>query len=104
MDTFEMLLETVIRRVVREELAAAADTREPAVPAVQHVSAPREPLLYSVAEAAGMLSMSHGWVYDRINAGELAVVEFGSSRHKQRVSARELQRFIDSRTFGRRGQ
>lgn len=55
---------------------------------------------YSVASVAERLEMSADWVYDRIKAGELAVVEFGSTRAKQRVRADVLQAFIDSRSFG----
>lgn len=56
--------------------------------------------LYSVAIAAERLEMSRVWVYDRIKAGEIRVVEFGTTRPKQRIRADDLQKFIDSRTFG----
>lgn len=56
--------------------------------------------LYSVAAAADMLGVSRQWVYDRINNGQIRVVELGDARSKQRVRADDLQAFIDGRTFG----
>lgn len=56
--------------------------------------------LYSVATVAERLEVSKVWVYERIKSGELAVVELGSTRPKQRVRADVLQAFIDSRSFG----
>jgi len=56
---------------------------------------------YSVAAVAERLDMSTDWVYARIKAGELGVVELGSTRSKQRIRADVLQAFIDSRSFGR---
>jgi len=57
--------------------------------------------LYSVAAVADLLGMSRGWVYERISKGELAVVELGSTRAKQRIRADVLQAFIDARTHGK---
>jgi len=56
--------------------------------------------LYSVASAAQLLEVSADYVYDRINAGELAVTELGHGRAKQRIRADVLQTFIDTRTSG----
>ena len=57
--------------------------------------------LFTVAGAAEVLGVSTDYVYARINQGELKVVELGTgTKAKQRISATELQRFIDSRTFG----
>ncbi|WP_116283078.1 hypothetical protein [Subtercola boreus] len=57
--------------------------------------------LYSVASAAEQLETSTDYVYDRIKAGELAVVELGHSRTKQRISAPELLKFIEARSYPR---
>lgn len=56
--------------------------------------------LYSVAAVADLLGVSRQWVYDRINGGQIRVVELGDARGKQRVRADDLQAFIDARTFG----
>lgn len=56
--------------------------------------------LYSVAAVADLLGVSRQWVYDRINGGQIRVVELGDERSKQRVRADDLQAFIDGRTFG----
>lgn len=55
---------------------------------------------YSVASVAERLEVSRVWVYKRIKSGELAVVELGDSKPKQRIRADVLQAFIDSRSFG----
>ncbi len=39
------------------------------------------------------------YVYERIKSGELAVVELGRGRGKQRIPADVLQAFIDGRTY-----
>jgi excisionase family DNA binding protein len=56
--------------------------------------------LYTVAQAAEVIGMSSEWLRRQIKAGQLAAVEFGTSRSKQRVRADDLQAFIDARTFG----
>jgi len=56
--------------------------------------------LYSVSAVAGILGVSTDYVYDRIHAGDLAVVELGHGRAKQRIRADVLQAFIDARSFG----
>lgn len=58
--------------------------------------------LYSVKDAAERISMSERWLYLRIAAGEIPVVELGGTRAKTRIRADDLQAFIDSRTHGRR--
>lgn len=57
--------------------------------------------LYPVAKAADLISMSRTWVYEQIKEGRLPVVEFGSTRAKQRIRADDLQKFIDARTHPR---
>ncbi|QTF70585.1 helix-turn-helix domain-containing protein [Arthrobacter woluwensis] len=55
--------------------------------------------LLTVAEAAAVLGTGRDYVYERIKAGELPVVELGTAaRAKTRVSSAALDRFIDSRT------
>jgi excisionase family DNA binding protein len=56
--------------------------------------------LYSVATVALRLEVGKDWVYERINNGQLAVVELGTTRAKQRIRADVLQAFIDSHSFG----
>lgn len=97
----------IIRRIVREELQRAEAARQAPVP-IASTPAPvvcmpspdGGPRTYSVATVAERLEVSKVWVYDRIKAGELAVVEFGSTRPKQRITAEALQAFIESRSFG----
>lgn len=56
--------------------------------------------LYPVSKAAEVLGVSVNYVYDRIQNGDIPVVELGEGRAKQRVRADDLQAFIDSRTYG----
>lgn len=59
--------------------------------------------LYTVADAAAQLDTGKDYVYDRIKAGDLRIVELGTNtRKKIRVRADDLQLFIDARTHGRR--
>ena len=90
---------TEIRELVKEEVRAALADETVRVERQVIVVDPRR--LYSVAAVAELLGVSKVYVYDRIKAGEIAVVELGGSRPKQRVSVSELERFIDARTFGR---
>jgi hypothetical protein len=85
-------IEAIFRHIVREEL----DRAHPAPPSEPQTDPNR---LYSIASVAELFEVSPDWVYDRIAARELAVVELGSTRAKQRVSAAELARFTASRTF-----
>jgi excisionase family DNA binding protein len=55
---------------------------------------------YSVAAVAELLEVSTDYVYARIKDGSLLVVELGTSRSKQRISASVLQTFLDRRTYG----
>lgn len=57
--------------------------------------------LYSVAMVAGILGTSTDYVYDRIKSRVFPVVELGDTKGKQRIRADDLQKFIDSRTFGK---
>jgi excisionase family DNA binding protein len=91
-------MEDIIRRIVREEIDAAFKTAAAGVG--HHVVGENPQRLYSVASVADLLGVSADYVYDRIRAGEIAVVELGSARHKQRVSSEALRRFIDLRTTG----
>lgn len=56
--------------------------------------------LFRISEAAEILGVSSAYIYSKISKGEIGVVELGDSKAKQRISAIELQRFIDSRTYG----
>lgn len=56
-------------------------------------------VLLSVVDAAEVLGVSKHYVQDRINAGELRIVELATNvRQKIRVRADDLQAFIDNRT------
>lgn len=57
--------------------------------------------LLKVVEVAERLAVSTYWVYDRINAGEIPVVELGSTRKNQRVTESALRTFIAERTYPR---
>jgi excisionase family DNA binding protein len=57
--------------------------------------------LLKVAEAAVRLSVGDDWVYERINRGEIPVVELGDTRKNQRIRESDLDSFITARTFGR---
>lgn len=57
--------------------------------------------LLKVSEAAEALSVGNDWVYERINRGEIPVVELGDVRKNQRIRDTDLDAFIDARTFGR---
>lgn len=61
---------------------------------------PRDGRLLKVSEVAEHLGVGIDWVYRRIDRGEFAVVELGDTRKNQRITAPELQRFIDERTYG----
>lgn len=56
--------------------------------------------LYRPVEAAEVLGVSRYYIYDRIKEGAIRVVELGSTTHKQRIRADDLQAFIDARTYG----
>jgi excisionase family DNA binding protein len=94
----KVLVASRIRRAAEHARAEVVQAAAVNVPRVQaEVSAQR---LYSVATVAELLEVSKDWVYDRITSGAIAVVELGDSKSKQRIAATELQRFIDSRTYG----
>lgn len=65
-----------------------------------HVLPNQATRLYPVSEAARLLGVSADYVYDRINNGEIPIVELGHGRPKQRIRADDLQTFIDARTYG----
>lgn len=87
-----------MRRIVREELAAAFDTS--AVRVERQVIEVNPQRHYSVAAVADILGVEVGWVYKRIRRGDIRVLELGDDRSKMRISTPELQRYIDSRSFG----
>lgn len=58
--------------------------------------------LFKVAEAAALLNVGDDWVYERINRGEIAVVELGDTRKNQRIPESVLAEFIAARTYGAR--
>lgn len=57
--------------------------------------------LLKVADAAERLSVGDDWVYERINRGEIPVVELGDTRKNQRILESDLRAFIDARRYGR---
>jgi excisionase family DNA binding protein len=57
--------------------------------------------LYTVLEAAAVLNTGKDFVYGLIASGNLAVVELGTGRSKQRVRADTLQAYIEAHTFGK---
>lgn len=92
-------LESMIRAIIRTEVAAALAER---VSVTREAIDRDEQQHYSVARVAALLDVSTDYVYDRIADKSITrVVELGSGQTKQRISARELQRFINSRTHGR---
>lgn len=56
--------------------------------------------LLKVTEAAERLGVGRDWVYRRIEAGELPVVELGDTRKNQRIRETDLDAFISARTYG----
>jgi len=93
-------MEDIVRRIVREELAAAAAS-EPLVAIAPPPEVPWNPrALYSVARAAELLDVSTDYVYKAIREGRLASVELGTERAKRRVSAAALEEFIVARKRG----
>lgn len=61
---------------------------------------PAAPQLLKVTDVATRLSVSTYWVYNRINRGELPVVELGDTRKNQRVRESDLAAFIEAQTYG----
>ena len=57
--------------------------------------------LLPVSTVADLLGTGKDYVYARINAGELPVVELGSGRHKQRVPLSAYNAFVLGRTYGK---
>lgn len=60
----------------------------------------RAPQLPKVSEAAERLGVGDDWVYERINRGEIPVVELGDTRKNQRIAEPALAAFIAARTYG----
>ncbi|TFD51997.1 DNA-binding protein [Cryobacterium sp. Hh11] len=54
-----------------------------------------------ISVVAVMLGVGRHYVLNRIDAGELPVVELGDTKPKQRVPLSALNAFIEKRTFGR---
>lgn len=59
------------------------------------------PKLLKVATVAERLAVGIDWVYDRINRGDIPVVELGDSRKNQRIRESDLAAFIDGHTYGK---
>ena len=102
MDKLMEALEELIRREVKVQVAAAiAALPKPETPSPP---APVRPVddnqLYSVATAAKLVGVGVDWIYERNNNGEIAVVEIGTTRPKQRIRADVLQAFINEHSFG----
>lgn len=57
--------------------------------------------LLKVSEVAQRLNVGTDWVYERINRGDLPVVELGGVRKNQRVTEGALADFIATRTYGK---
>lgn len=57
--------------------------------------------LLKIADAAKRLCVGDNWVYERINRGEIPVVELGDTRKNQRIRESDLDSFITARTYGR---
>lgn len=55
---------------------------------------PQPKLAYTVAEAAGLVSMSRSTFYELINAGEIRTIKIRRSR---RITHEQLQRFLRDR-------
>lgn len=58
------------------------------------------PQLLKVAQVADRLAVGIDWVYDRINRGEIPVVELGDTRKNQRIREDDLKSFVESHTYG----
>ena len=56
--------------------------------------------LLKVAEAAEALGVGRDWIYRRIEAGEIPVVELGDTRKNQRIREADLAEFVEQRTYG----
>lgn len=63
-------------------------------------AAAQAPQLLKITDVAKRLAVSTYWVYDRINRGEIPVVELGDTRKNQRVRESDLAAFIESQTYG----
>jgi excisionase family DNA binding protein len=57
--------------------------------------------LLKVADVAEILDVGIDWVYERINRGEIPVVELGDTRKNQRIAASDLEAFIAARRYPR---
>lgn len=53
-----------------------------------------------ISTVADMLGTGRDYVYNRIKAGELPVVELGNQKPKQRIPESAVLAFIKARTFG----
>lgn len=79
--SFEETLETVLRRVVREELRAAGGTLAAAEP---------EPDLVKLGEVKRWVQVSRTWLKERIKAGELEAFGRGRLLRVRLVDVRAL--------------
>ena len=82
---------SAIRQLIQEEVARSRERspEPPKTPRVLVVSTEVLPggRLLPITEVARQLGMFGDWVYDRINAGELATVSLGSTKAKRRIEA-----------------
>lgn len=60
------------------------------------------PQLLTVRQAAERLGVGKDWVYERIERGEIPVVELGDTRKNQRIAEPDLAAVIEARTYGRK--
>lgn len=56
--------------------------------------------LLKIMEVAKRLRVGDDWVYERINRGEIPVVDLGDTRKNQRIRESDLDSFITARTYG----
>lgn len=60
-------------------------------------------VLLKIADAAKRLSVGTDWFYERINRGEIPVVELGGTRKNQRIRESDLDSSIAARMYERCG-
>lgn len=90
----ENAITNAIREYIREELEKEKPRLFPPLEPVPHFK------LYSVKEAAKILSVSTEYIYSRIKDGSIGhVVDLGAGNAKYRIRADDLSAFIESRTL-----
>ena len=91
-------MENAITNAIREYIQEELKKEKP------RLFPPLEPVppfrLYSVKEAAKMLSVSTEYIYSRVKDGSIGnIVDLGGSKAKYRIRADDLCAFIKSRTL-----